>query len=189
MEFSIPFGGQALNAVDGKGCVSLPADLRATVDRRAAQAKAANMPVDDKLLYISEDEELPCLTGFDETEYFALAAELRAQRARNRRGRTQEPDTPASRCCARRGGASPWSAWRVSARRPEVVPTAWRRPASRGAGFARSSFPCVRHGTGNCAWRRHSGWLCKLENLALWCGQYSSQDQRGKTGVRLLKCQ
>ena len=99
MEFSIPFGGQALNAVDGKGCVSLPADLRATVDRRAAQAKAANMPVDDKLLYISEDEELPCLTGFDETEYFALAAELRAQRARNRRGRTQEPDPPGRRRC------------------------------------------------------------------------------------------
>ena len=82
MEFSIPFGGQALNAVDGKGRVSLPADLRATVERRAAQAKAANMPVDDKLLYIAEDEELPCLTGFDETEYFALAGELREQRAR-----------------------------------------------------------------------------------------------------------
>ncbi len=85
MEFSIPFGGQALNAVDSKGRVSLPADLRATVDRRAAQAKAAEMPVDDKLLYISEDEELPCLTGFDETEYFALAAELREQRAREAR--------------------------------------------------------------------------------------------------------
>ena len=82
VEFSIPFGGQALNAVDGKGRVSLPADLRATVERRAAQAKAANMPVDDKLLYIAEDEELPCLTGFDETEYFGLAGELREQRAR-----------------------------------------------------------------------------------------------------------
>lgn len=86
MEFSIPFGGQALNAVDSKGRVSLPADLRATVDRRAALAKAADMPVDDKLLYIAEDEELPCLTGFDETEYFALAAELRAQRARETGG-------------------------------------------------------------------------------------------------------
>ena len=82
MEFSIPFGGQALNAVDGKGRVSLPADLRATVERRAAQAKAANIPVDDKLLYIAEDEELPCLTGFDETEYFAMAGELRERRAR-----------------------------------------------------------------------------------------------------------
>ncbi len=86
MEFSIPFGGQALNAVDGKGRVSLPADLRATVDRRAAQALAANMPVDDKLLYIAEDEELPCLTGFDETEYFALAGELREQRSRETSG-------------------------------------------------------------------------------------------------------
>jgi len=81
VEFSIPFGGEALNAVDGKGRVSLPADLRATVERRALQAKAANMPIDDKLLYIAEDEELPCLTGFDETEYFALAGELREQRA------------------------------------------------------------------------------------------------------------
>ncbi len=81
VEFSIPFGGQALNAVDGKGRVSLPADLRATVDRRAAQALTANMPVDDKLLYIAEDEELPCLTGFDETEYFALAGQLQERRA------------------------------------------------------------------------------------------------------------
>lgn len=98
MEFSIPFGGQALNAVDGKGRVSLPADLRGIVERRAELAKSANMPVDDKLLYISEDEELPCLTGFDETEYFALAAELKALRA------LETPDTSRKSLIRRDGG-------------------------------------------------------------------------------------
>lgn len=81
MEFSIPFGGQALNAVDAKGRVSLPADLRATVERRAALAKADGLPVDDKLLYIAEDEELPCLVGFDETEQFRLARQLQELRS------------------------------------------------------------------------------------------------------------
>jgi MraZ protein len=81
VEFSIPFGGQALNAVDAKGRVSLPADLRATVERRAALALADGLPVDDKLLFIAEDEELPCLVGFDETEHFRLARQLQDLRA------------------------------------------------------------------------------------------------------------
>ncbi len=76
MDFFIPFGGQALNAVDGKGRVSLPADLRVTVERRATLAKGESLPVDDKVLYIAEDEELPCLVGFDETEQFNLAKRL-----------------------------------------------------------------------------------------------------------------
>ncbi len=72
----IPFGGQALNAVDKKGRVSLPAELRSVVERRCALAKSADLPVDDNLLYISEDEKLPCLVGFDETEQFRLASKL-----------------------------------------------------------------------------------------------------------------
>ncbi|NNC71320.1 MAG: hypothetical protein HKN78_00400 [Sphingomonadaceae bacterium] len=76
MDVIIPFGGQALNAVDKKGRVSLPAELRSVVERRCALATAADLPVDEKLLYISEDETLPCLVGFDETEQFRLASKL-----------------------------------------------------------------------------------------------------------------
>jgi MraZ protein len=107
VDFFIPFGGQALNAVDAKGRVSLPADLRTTVERRAALAKENGLPVDDKVLHIAEDEELPCLVGFDETEQFNLArrlAELRAadpgggsRKSLVRRDRGTETFAPAQR--------------------------------------------------------------------------------------------
>ncbi|MBC2776950.1 division/cell wall cluster transcriptional repressor MraZ [Parasphingopyxis marina] len=107
MDFFIPFGGQALNAVDAKGRVSLPADLRTTVERRAALGRDNGLPVDDKVLHIAEDEELPCLVGFDETEQFNLARRLQELRAADpvssgrkslvRRDRGTETFAPAQR--------------------------------------------------------------------------------------------
>lgn len=58
MEFSVPFRGQALNAVDAKGRVSLPADFRSAIERRAAPAKAEGFPIDDKQVFLGEDEEI-----------------------------------------------------------------------------------------------------------------------------------
>lgn len=80
MDDLLPFDGQALNAVDGKGRVSLPSHLRDAIVRRAKAAQESGLPVDDKLLYIAEDEELPCLVGHDEVEHLLLSRELREKR-------------------------------------------------------------------------------------------------------------
>lgn len=81
MSFAVPYRGQALNAVDAKGRVSLPADFRGTIERRAAAAKSDGFPVDDKQVLLGEDEELPCLLGFDEAQSFRLQYELEQQEA------------------------------------------------------------------------------------------------------------
>lgn len=81
MEIAIPFVGQALNAVDKKGRVSLPADMRTVIERRAALAGKNDLPADSNLLLVAEDEFVPCLVGFDQTEQSRVAAQLREREA------------------------------------------------------------------------------------------------------------
>lgn len=72
----VPYGGNALNAVDAKGRVSLPAEIRRTIDRRIALAQTAGLPVEPNRIYVREHLSKPCLVGFDETEYFRKAERL-----------------------------------------------------------------------------------------------------------------
>lgn len=60
--------GYALNAVDTKGRVSLPADFRKVIERRARAAAQAGEPVEeDKTLFVRKHPYEPCLQAFDET--------------------------------------------------------------------------------------------------------------------------
>lgn len=70
------FHGKALNAVDAKGRVSLPADMRAVIERRARQAAATDgEQVSERDLFISRHPDLPCLRAFDLGYEQALFAE------------------------------------------------------------------------------------------------------------------
>ncbi|MCA1750040.1 MAG: hypothetical protein ABR601_02060 [Parasphingopyxis sp.] len=66
--------------------MSLPADFRNTIERRAVVAKSEGYPVDDKQVLLGEDEELPCLVGFDEAQSFRLQYELEQQEAESTDG-------------------------------------------------------------------------------------------------------
>ena len=62
--------------MDAKGRVSLPADMRAVVGRRARAA--IGEPVSDRELYVAPHRDLPCLRAFDlgyEAVLFANAEE------------------------------------------------------------------------------------------------------------------
>lgn len=50
------FKGHALNAIDGKGRVAIPASMRATIEANSGQ---------DRLLVISKHAKDPCLVGYD----------------------------------------------------------------------------------------------------------------------------
>ncbi len=80
MEYIKPIEGHALNAVDAKGRVSLPATFRTAIERRTEQAKQAGLPAEDNLVYLAEDEDLPCLVGHDEIEHFQLARQQQEER-------------------------------------------------------------------------------------------------------------
>lgn len=60
------FHGSALNAVDGKGRVSLPAPFRTVIDRRTQRAllPGEKLP-SEKFILLGEHERLPCLQAFD----------------------------------------------------------------------------------------------------------------------------
>ena len=81
MEISFPFSGQALNSVDAKGRVSLPAEFRNIVERRAEAARDGGAKIDFKQVHIGEDETQPCLIGFDETENSRLFLEYQRRAA------------------------------------------------------------------------------------------------------------
>ncbi len=49
------FQGSALNAVDAKGCVSVPAFLRSVIERRG----------DAKTIVLAKHESFPCLSAYD----------------------------------------------------------------------------------------------------------------------------
>ncbi len=76
MEQRAYFHGRAVNAVDVKGRVSLPADMRAVIEKRARAATGE--PVSDRELYVAPHRDLPCLRAFDlgyEAVLFANAEE------------------------------------------------------------------------------------------------------------------
>ncbi|OHT21273.1 Protein MraZ [Sphingomonas haloaromaticamans] len=60
------FHGSALNAVDAKGRVSLPAPFRTVIDRRTHRAlMPGEFPSPEKFILLGEHERLPCLQAFD----------------------------------------------------------------------------------------------------------------------------
>lgn len=60
------FHGSALNAVDAKGRVSLPATFRTVIERRTHRALIpGEFPATDKTILLGEHERMPCLQGFD----------------------------------------------------------------------------------------------------------------------------
>lgn len=61
------FHGHALNAVDAKGRVSVPASFRNVIDRRARRAAQAGEPLDEKILMIGRHREGGRLQAFDAT--------------------------------------------------------------------------------------------------------------------------
>lgn len=66
MELRAFFHGRFLNAVDAKGRVSLPADMRDVIAQRARRlAQTEGEYVSDKALYVAAHRDLPCLRGFD----------------------------------------------------------------------------------------------------------------------------
>ncbi|WCT74025.1 division/cell wall cluster transcriptional repressor MraZ [Sphingomonas naphthae] len=68
MEITDFFLGNALNAVDVKGRVSLPADFRAVVERRGRAAVRAGQEATDKtFVYIGDHERHSCLQAYDST--------------------------------------------------------------------------------------------------------------------------
>ena len=67
MEIRDFFHGHALNAVDAKGRVSIPASFRAVIDRRARRAAHEGEPLDEKLLMIGRHREGGRLQAFDAT--------------------------------------------------------------------------------------------------------------------------
>ncbi|MEH3107424.1 MAG: division/cell wall cluster transcriptional repressor MraZ [Sphingomonas fennica] len=70
------FLGNALNAVDAKGRVSLPSDFRAVIERRARAAAATGNVLDAKTVSIGEHEKHACLQAFDATYAGALFRQL-----------------------------------------------------------------------------------------------------------------
>jgi MraZ protein len=68
LEITDFFLGNALNAVDAKGRVSLPADFRAVVDRRGrAAVQAGREAVDRSFVYVGDHERHSCLQAYDPT--------------------------------------------------------------------------------------------------------------------------
>lgn len=73
METPIPFSSYALNAVDKKGRVSLPAEMRSTIEERARLAEKHGLQSNPNLLLIRKDPSVPCLLGVDQTDHFRMA--------------------------------------------------------------------------------------------------------------------
>jgi len=77
VEFSDYFHGYALNAVDAKGRVSLPASFRTIVEKRVHPGLAASdYPAADRFVLVGPHDHLDCLVGFDPTYSRHLDAAL-----------------------------------------------------------------------------------------------------------------
>lgn len=66
------YQGSALQAIDGKGRVAIPANLRATIERNAT----------DRLVLIAPHESDACLSGYDRGWSEALASRIDRQEQR-----------------------------------------------------------------------------------------------------------
>ena len=78
MELDHPFLGHALNAVDAKGRVSVPADFRSLIETRCRLYALANDPVNDKELRIGLSESEDRLQALDAIASRQLTQDLRA---------------------------------------------------------------------------------------------------------------
>lgn len=85
MEIYDFFSGCALNAVDAKGRVSLPADFRLVIENRAQAVIRAGRSAPDKVIELGEHERHPCLTAYDASYSANLHAKL-MQRIADRGG-------------------------------------------------------------------------------------------------------
>ncbi|HEX8641720.1 MAG TPA: division/cell wall cluster transcriptional repressor MraZ [Allosphingosinicella sp.] len=72
MELQHLFNGSALNAVDAKGRLSLPAFVRTIVERRSPE----------KAIILGKHETDPCLVGYDTSYNVNLLEEVRRRRLR-----------------------------------------------------------------------------------------------------------
>lgn len=70
------FSGCALNAVDAKGRVSLPADFRSVIEGRAEAIVREGRRAPDKVIELGEHERHPCLTAYDAGYAAVLHAKL-----------------------------------------------------------------------------------------------------------------
>ena len=76
MEIGISFTGRALNAVDAKGRVSLPANFRLTIERKLQRVATPDGTPAPKAIHMGPHERFPALQAFDATYLDRLEAEL-----------------------------------------------------------------------------------------------------------------
>ncbi len=91
MAISELFRGSALNAIDAKGRVSLPAEYRATIQSRYRRTvhetgydPAASDPRAGKVASLVKDPDRPCLIGYDDVfanDYMTTIAERHADKS------------------------------------------------------------------------------------------------------------
>jgi MraZ protein len=77
LEISHPFVGHALNAVDAKGRVSVPAPIRNLIDLRVKTHGVAGDETKDKELLIAPSPKGDCLRAYDVIGHRLITAELR----------------------------------------------------------------------------------------------------------------
>jgi MraZ protein len=70
------FVGNALSALDAKSRASLPADFRATIDRRARRSHEPGEEAPERLIRLVEHPNHPCLQGFDPLHEQIMMAQL-----------------------------------------------------------------------------------------------------------------
>jgi MraZ protein len=76
------FLGNALNAVDAKGRVSLPSSYRATIEKRQQRGAPEGAPtMVEKVVTFLVHPNRPCLVGFDNSVASEIVAALEARRA------------------------------------------------------------------------------------------------------------
>jgi MraZ protein len=76
------FLGNALNAVDAKGRVSLPSSYRSTIEKRQQRgAPAGGAIAVEKVVTFLAHPDRPCLVGFDNSVASEIVAALEARRA------------------------------------------------------------------------------------------------------------
>ena len=72
------FTGNALGVVDAKSRASLPAPFRLAVERRANRAIATGTPSLDRVMYLDEHPDLPCVQGYDPVHQDSFVQKLEA---------------------------------------------------------------------------------------------------------------
>lgn len=71
------FTGSALGVVDAKSRASLPAPFRVAVERRSEIAVKAGAPALERIIYLDEHPDMPCVRGFDPVFQDTYAQEVR----------------------------------------------------------------------------------------------------------------